>query len=970
MKDAFIMNDDIDWVKTSNCKVFKKACQFMIQVLYRARPTDKVGKRLYSSKYDTVFDAEDNAFEFRYNLESIKCKARLDEYKLNITSKLSGSTNVTSKSNECAPPKRLLPSSKLKSYSMSGSALLNNKAGSSENPWNNPPNTSSIPNEHDLSVSAEIIQRAIGRRDMRRSAAQLKKTIKNQAYRARIVRYLSSFIIKDECHMLLLGSDDNEVLKTFSAKDRIHVAIQAIHICDALQYMISCTNEEKEITWMECCEFAKNKSYGKVKSARTIMNWYLQLHLTPIMKFRRSETGRAQFIAKSPFAEDESLLVQYKSWARTDIEHLTVRKTTDFINDILLVDWTVQQLKNNRIAYPVSEYVAARWMKEAGLKYEKHTKSYYVDRHEDKDVIADRKTYLERIFQTELFEHCWIQMTCPKYRSLIYMNKIKSFNVKQEKGTVDKKYSNLSSTIVKYTEDHRIHFYKDEKDVAMVEMHVDDIYAYNESDCDLPSLPPFGGNLSVRLKPNQRPRIAFGQDEAIFRSSQLNDSCWTIDGESTLRTKGQGSGIMVSAIVSRAFGFGLAVNDAQLLVINAERKDKVYKDAEAATYLYGSPNKSPLTESPFVRYLNYGQGKDGYWTYRHMILQLEDCHDCTNHIIPQFDCSYELDHSSGHNAERPDGLSTTASVINYGWGGKQRKMRSSLLTINDVGDIMHARRILPGMIQSMVFTPDDLPPILRPDAPKYDTIIEGVSTTRKLTKAEIKLLLEKKGLNSDGNVEQIRGRALLANIPIQQIKGKMNEGYVGKPKGAAQILFERGFVDSNLTLADGSKLCMNGTSTKDPITGAVKVNKKTSAIDMLRRCYDFKHEKTQMMYILNLLGVFLDLTPKCHPEIAGRGVEYAWGYAKLRFRIEFNDAIAKHLKQNVLNSLNQQVLTVNRIRKYARKAREYKLTYSLIFDINDGETGSTSKDDIEHITKEFKAHRSAMDSDFKFITES
>ena len=72
----------------------------------------------------------------------------------------------------------------------------------------------------------------------------------------------------------------------------------------------------------------------------------------------------------------------------------------------------------------------------------------------------------------------------------------------------------------------------------------------------------------------------------------------------------------------------------------------------------------------------------------------------------------------------------------------------------------------------------------------------------------------------------------------------------------------------------------------------------------------------------------------------------------------------------MLNSLNQQVLTVNRIRKYARKAREYKLTYSLIFDINDGETGSTSKDDIEHITKEFKAHRSAMDSDFKFITES
>ena len=172
------------------------------------------------------------------------------------------------------PRQRLLPSSKLKSYSMSGSVLLNNIAGGSKNPWNNPPNTSSISNERDLSVCAEIIQRAIGRKDMRRSATHLKKTMKDQAYRTRIVSYLPSFIIKNECHMLLLDSDDGEVLKTFSAKDRIHVAVQAIHICDALQYMISCTNEEKAITWMECCEFAKNKSYDKVKSARTIMNWY------------------------------------------------------------------------------------------------------------------------------------------------------------------------------------------------------------------------------------------------------------------------------------------------------------------------------------------------------------------------------------------------------------------------------------------------------------------------------------------------------------------------------------------------------------------------------------------------------------------------------------------------------------------------------------------------------------------------
>jgi len=183
----------------------------------------------------------------------------------------------------------------------------------------------------------------------------------------------------------------------------------------------------------------------------------------------------------------------------------------------------------------------------------------------------------------------------------------------------------------------------------------------------------FGGNLSVRLPPERKPVITFGQDEAIFRSSQLNDSCWTIDGESTLRTKGLGTGIMVSAMVSRAFGFGLEITEAQLLEINNRREGKQYVDTEAATYLYGHPNKSKLTESPFVRYLNYGQGKDGYWTYRHMVLQLEDCNDCTKYMFPQFQICYELDHSSGHNSEQPDSLSTTASVINLGWGGKQRK---------------------------------------------------------------------------------------------------------------------------------------------------------------------------------------------------------------------------------------------------------------------------------------------------------
>ena len=294
-------------------------------------------------------------------------------------------------------------------------------------------------------------------------------------------------------------------------------------------------------------------------------------------------------------------------------------------------------------------------------------------------------------------------------------------------------------------------------------------------------------------------------------------------------------------------------------------------------------------------------------------------------------------------------------------------MRNSLLTEKDVGELQHERRILPGFVQSMVFSLDDKPPIVQPDAPKYDTPVDGDSVTRKLTKAELKQVLETHGMNGDGNVEQLRGRATLASIPTTETKGRVVEGYVNKPKGAAQILCERGFIDLNGCFPDGSKVTMNGTTTKDPITGSKTINKTTSAIQQLRKCSDFKNEQTQMMYILNLLGVLLILTPKCHPEIAGRGVEYAWGYSKLRFRQDFNDAVAKNLKANVLKSLDREVLDINRIRKFARKAREYKLTYSLMFDMADGGKEAAKKSDIEHITKVFKAHRSAMDADYGFI---
>ena len=64
------------------------------------------------------------------------------------------------------------------------------------------------------------------------------------------------------------------------------------------------------------------------------------------------------------------------------------------INTKLLINWTACQLYTNIILYPVSECIVSRWMKDAGFKYEKYKKLYYMDQDDDEDVVSDRKTYV------------------------------------------------------------------------------------------------------------------------------------------------------------------------------------------------------------------------------------------------------------------------------------------------------------------------------------------------------------------------------------------------------------------------------------------------------------------------------------------------------------------------------------------------------------------------------------------------
>ena len=54
-----------------------------------------------------------------------------------------------------------------------------------------------------------------------------------------------------------------------------------------------------------------------------------------------------------------------------------------------------------------------------------------------------------------------------------------------------------------------------------------------------------------------------------------------------------------------------------------------------------------------------------------------------------------------------------------------------------------------------------------------------------------------------------------------------------------------------------------------------------SVKNMMKQQDDFVNEITLLHFHAEQMGVTLDRTPKCHPELAGEGIEYAWAFAKL-----------------------------------------------------------------------------------------
>ena len=168
----------------------------------------------------------------------------------------------------------------------------------------------------------------------------------------------------------------------------------------------------------------------------------------------------------------------------------------------------------------------------------------------------------------------------------------------------------------------------------------------------------------------------------------------------------------------------------------------------------------------------------------------------------------------------------------------------------------------------------------------------------------------------------------------------------------AQIAWERGLYRP---AADGNKMHGKKADLEND-----KEDPSWSLPYVLSHCWDFAHEKSALTRLVEARGHILRMCVKGHPELAGVGVEYAWGKAKQMFRRDVNDRVAAHLHKNIVKCFSRldKFLPLARIRKFARKTRAYRRAY------REGQPNSLA--DVEKLVKGYKSHRSADVFDNKF----
>jgi hypothetical protein len=182
-----------------------------------------------------------------------------------------------------------------------------------------------------------------------------------------------------------------------------------------------------------------------------------------------------------------------------------------------------------------------------------------------------------------------------------------------------------------------------------------------------------------------------------------------------------------------------------------------------------------------------------------MVLLLEDVVDCLTILHPEFDYLFLFDYSCGHDRQHEDGLNSGRMLKLF--GGMQPKMRAAEIKKREGYLGFFQASVAVSDVQQMVFSPTDAGPLwMLPEEheAKWKETILSATKVQNFKKKEPLEKLKERNITYKGNMEGLKRVAVNNGIPVSeeiQIQ-KVEEGWEGKPKGVFQVLWDRGFINS------------------------------------------------------------------------------------------------------------------------------------------------------------------------------
>ncbi len=151
------------------------------------------------------------------------------------------------------------------------------------------------------------------------------------------------------------------------------------------------------------------------------------------------------------------------------------------------------------------------------------------------------------------------------------------------------------------------------------------------------------------------------------------------------------------------------------------------------------------------------------------------------------------------------------------------------------------------------------------------------------SKKEIKEEFKSKGVFIRGHCDREKMEKLAAdnNIELTSRVGVVKVGWMGKPKGLLQVLWERGGINEN----NLKEYSLKGKGYQMDEDGNLKEEFQCYNLrTLMSNCANFKEEKSAMEVLLQDLStkshnnqkIELLVSLKYHCELAGKGVEYVW----------------------------------------------------------------------------------------------